>query len=344
MKEALKLQLEEEIWELFSWQEGQFKFEHRTDIDTSNILVEIDIEPLLIEGSRRQDEWAKIVKNIPSDDIILRIEPLPELFHNELTLSENEWLILSLVNGFYDMGSIIDRTGLGKFETYRVLHTFLSTGLIKVKPLEKAEDDLDSHLALSGEAHSLEGIRPLESGPDEGPAPSRGQRKGIGGIFSRNKPIRETTTTIQLDFISPLGAMAFFVNSLYEGLQNYKEFIGSQSNGVYILRSLWRELLMHYPKADMIGITNGKISVKPLETIIQWENSISKLLSECFDESFAALAQLTKHLFQNAVDRLGDKTATRTTSGVLTDFGANIRYKHNDSFEFRSWVQDLLKI
>ena len=63
LKEALKLQLEEQIWELFFWKDGNFKFEHSTQPQQSDVLVEIDIEPLLIEGSRRLDEWGKIVKN-----------------------------------------------------------------------------------------------------------------------------------------------------------------------------------------------------------------------------------------------------------------------------------------
>jgi len=342
LKEVLKLQLEEEIWELFSWKDGEFKFEHRKDIDTSNILVEIDIEPLLIEGSRRQDEWAKIIRNVPNDTIVLTVQPLPESFESELSLSENEWVVLSLVNGFFDVASIVDRTGLGKFETYRILNTFITADLVKTKPLDKVEKDLMRDSAPTGIVRSLRNVRPTDAAGHEGSLYASSPRKGLGSLFSRGKQSREMTS-IQLDFISPLGAIGFYVNSLYESLITSEGFSPPKEEGS-LLCSMWRKLLMHYPMADMVCISNGRINVKPLEMIIQWENDISKVLQECFDDSFAALTQLTQYLYQMAVERLGDKSATRIASGILSDFVANIRYKHSRNYELRSWVQEILKI
>ena len=345
LKEALKLQLEEEIWELFSWQEGQFKFEHRKDIDTSNIMVEIDIEPLLIEGSRRQDEWSKIIKNIPNDNIILTVKPFQDqLGENELTLSENEWAVLSIVNGFFDVGSIIDRTGLGKFETYRILNTFMTANLIEAKSKERIGDMITRDSIPSTGERSLSNMRPKDSSSSmEASFSGRSGRKGLGSFFSRNKQTRENPP-IQLDFISPLGAVAFFINSLYESLMGVEGFLVNDLEDNEMIPLSWRELLMHYPKADLICISNRRINVKPLEMVIQWEEDISKHIQECYEDSFAALAQLTSILYQKAMERLGDKNATRLTSTVLTDFGANIRFRHTRDFEFRSWIQDLLKI
>jgi len=342
LKEVLKLQLEEEIWELFSWKDGEFKFEHRKDIDTSNILVEIDIEPLLIEGSRRQDEWSKIIRNIPNDTVVLTVQPLPESFESEMTLSENEWVVLSLVNGFFDVGSIVNRTGLGKFETYRILNTFITAELVKSKPLEKVEQDLMRDSAPTGVVRSLRNVRPQDAASHEGTLFASSPRKGLGAFFSRGKQSREMTS-IQLDFISPLGAIGFYVNSLYESLITSEGFAPSKEEGS-LLCSMWRKMLMHYPKADMVCISNGRINVKPLEMIIQWENDISKVLQECFEDSFAALTQLTQYLYQMAVERLGDKSATRIAAGILSDFVANIRYKQSRNYELRSWVQEILKI
>ena len=342
LREALKLQLEEEIWELFSWHDGQFKFEHKTEIDSSNILVEIDIEPLLIEGSRRQDEWSKIVHNIPGDEVVLTVEQLPENPESELTLSENEWMVMSLVNGFYTVGSIIDRTGLGKFETYRILNTFLSANLIKRKSVEMVDKELMKDEAAVGVARSLKSMLPEED-LEEPATPQHPSKKGLGGWFTRTKPQKESTS-IQLDFISPLGAISFFVNSLYESFIATQDFLKPEESGDWVLGSLWKEILMHHPKADIICLSNGRINVKSIELIIQWEKDITKYLHDCYDESFAALTQLTRHLWKLAVDRLGDKTATRIASGVLTDFSANIRFKHSSRFELRTWIQDLLKI
>jgi hypothetical protein len=342
LRDVLKLQLEDEIWELFSWQDGQFKFEHRKDIDTSNIVVEIDIEPLLIEGSRRQDEWTRIIKNISGNDIVFTIQSIPEILENDMKLPDNEWMILSLINGVFDVGSIVDRSGLGKFETYRILNTFITQDLIKAKPMEKVVEEVMRDSAPAGAVSSLKNIRSQDTASPEA-APLAHSRKGFSSFFARNKPARERTS-IQLEFISPLGAIGFFVNSFFETLITVEGFTRSGRREDRLLCSLWKNMLMQFPKADIVCISNERINVKPLELIIQWENDISKVIHECFDDSFAALTQLSQILYHIAVERLGDKVATRITSGLLQDFIANIKYKHSKSFELRSWIQGILKI
>ncbi|MBN1903264.1 DUF4388 domain-containing protein [Candidatus Sumerlaeota bacterium] len=343
LRDVLKLQLEDEIWELFSWQDGQFKFEHRKDIDTSNIVVEIDIEPLLIEGSRRQDEWARIIKSIPGNEVVFAIQNVPENFDNATKLPENEWMILSLINGIFNVGSIVDRSGLGKFETYRILNTFISSGMIKEKSPEKALREVMRDSAPTGVVSSLKNVLTQDSPATESMATVSASRKGFSSLFSRSKPTRERTS-IQLEFISPLGAIAFFVNSFFETLITIEGFQRSGKQEDRMLCSLWKNTLMQFPKADIICISNGRINVKPLELIIQWENDISKAIHECFDDSYAALMQLTQIIYHIAVERLGDKMATRITAGLLQDFIANIKFKHAKSFELRSWIQEILKI
>ena len=56
------------------------------------------------------------------------------------------------------------------------------------------------------------------------------------------------------------------------------------------------------------------------------------------------LNELIALLHQIALERLGDKTLSRIANSALNEFGANIRYKHDERFDFRTWVQDLIKI
>ena len=50
------MQLEEEVWDLFRLSEGEFKFEHGARAKDEEIIVEIEIEPLIMEGTRQLDE------------------------------------------------------------------------------------------------------------------------------------------------------------------------------------------------------------------------------------------------------------------------------------------------
>ncbi|HOE62879.1 MAG TPA: DUF4388 domain-containing protein [Candidatus Sumerlaeota bacterium] len=347
LRDALKLQLQEEIWELFFWQDGQFKFEQRGDIDVSNLVVEIDIEPLMMEGSRRQDEWTKISQNLTDDSIVLTCVKQENPMENEVTLSRDEWIVLGLVNGFYEVGSIVDRSGLGKFETYRILNSFLTAGLIISKPQRKIEEEFFS-TPPGGETGvaTLKSLKTADSPVAETLFGAAQSKKGLSSLFSRPKPtIKETPqSSIQLDFVSPLGAAAFFVNSFYESLMATEGFVRSPEDDNIMLAFNWRNLLMRHPRADLVRITNGRINAKPLENIIQIQEGISKIISECYDETLVTLNELIALLHQIALERLGDKTLSRIANSALNEFGANIRYKHDERFDFRTWVQDLIKI
>ena len=346
LRDALKLQLEEEIWELFLWKDGQFKFEQKLDVDTSNIVVEIDIEPLLIEGSRRQDEWGKISQNIPDEDVVLTVVAPENSTELGPALNESEWSVLSLVNGFYEVGSIVVRCGLDKFETYRILNTFIMAGLLRQKPFNQVEKELLQQSDMPPGIPSLTNVRSAEPQPQETSGAARYSKKGIASLFSRGKQVVKESppTTIRLDFISPLGALAFFINSFYETLIKTEGFITSRGDDSDLLCIMWRSLLMRHPKADIIIVTYGRLNVKIMERIIQMQNGISRAVNECYDESLALLSGMTKKMHQIGLERLGEKSISRIATGILNDFSANIHYKHDEKFDFRSWVEELVKI
>jgi hypothetical protein len=88
LEQAVRAHIEETVLGLFLWPEGRFHFstEHTHDdwIPPEYLLAEpIDVREVLMEGMRRLDEWTRIVKVLPSDDIQLHAlgpaEDLPVL-------------------------------------------------------------------------------------------------------------------------------------------------------------------------------------------------------------------------------------------------------------------------
>src|SRR5690606_29398230 len=80
IRETLRLQLEEEIWNLFAWKDGEFFFENVPSNQLGDEIVTIEIEPLILEGTRRNDEWQKIVAIIPNDRLILSVTTVGDDF------------------------------------------------------------------------------------------------------------------------------------------------------------------------------------------------------------------------------------------------------------------------
>ena len=70
----IKLQIEEAVYYLFTWNQGSFNFEADVAPDAGDFLVSINPESLLLEGARRVDEWSLIEKKIPSFDLVFEID------------------------------------------------------------------------------------------------------------------------------------------------------------------------------------------------------------------------------------------------------------------------------
>jgi hypothetical protein len=138
VEKVIRFKIQEVIDEIFSWQEGEFKFEASSVIYPKSILkIRLKTESLIIEAARRYDEWPKIVKAIDSLDLVYKKVDRPEL---KLKLADDEERILSLIDGQRNVDDIVGISGLGKFYTYSCLYRLLSTGQVEVafaKPIPK---------------------------------------------------------------------------------------------------------------------------------------------------------------------------------------------------------------
>ena len=66
LETMLRLKAEEGIYELFTWPEGDFEFLDEDLPDYTMVPLSIDIPGLVMEGTRRLDEWKAMRERIPS--------------------------------------------------------------------------------------------------------------------------------------------------------------------------------------------------------------------------------------------------------------------------------------
>ncbi|HEU4995351.1 MAG TPA: DUF4388 domain-containing protein [Gemmatimonadaceae bacterium] len=125
----VRVQIEEAVYLLFTWNEGTFNFEADVHPERQDILVSINPESLLLEGARRVDEWSLIEKKIPSFDMVFDAD-WRKLESTELPLTMEQQTVLQYVNGRRDIGEIVEATGLVEFEVGKALYGLLTAGLI----------------------------------------------------------------------------------------------------------------------------------------------------------------------------------------------------------------------
>lgn len=67
LKEMLRLKAEEAIFDLFTWQEGRFRFAEGELPSHELVPISLGVQGLVLEGVRRLDEWQRINEVIPSE-------------------------------------------------------------------------------------------------------------------------------------------------------------------------------------------------------------------------------------------------------------------------------------
>jgi len=145
--ECLKQQIEEIVYNLFSWREGEFLFHENTSPKNAPFLVELSTMNVVMEGTRRIDEWIEIQKVLPPDDVLLAISRAPKTNQDEFTLSVDEFRLLGVINGERTLPDLINLSPMGEFVTCRAIYRLIVNNLIDAvgkreeKPAEKEDEE-----------------------------------------------------------------------------------------------------------------------------------------------------------------------------------------------------------
>ena len=129
LHDHVRIQIEEAVYLLFTWNEGTFNFEADVHPERQDILVSINPESLLLEGARRVDEWGLIEKKIPSFDVVFDAD-WRRLSSENLALTPEQQSVLQYVDGRRDVVKLVEASGLVEFEVGKALYGLLTAGLI----------------------------------------------------------------------------------------------------------------------------------------------------------------------------------------------------------------------
>ncbi len=127
---CVRLQIEEITYGLFGWTEGDFRFEPDVAPPPESVIIPLSIENIIMEGTRRIDEWTRIKDRIPNLDVVVRFSDQPHEKAKGVNLTPDEWRVFARINGVHSIRQIAQQTALGDFEVARIIYGFLSAGLV----------------------------------------------------------------------------------------------------------------------------------------------------------------------------------------------------------------------
>lgn len=131
----MRQQIESVVFELFSWNEGNFSFaDDRQDPAPADAAVRVTTESLLMEGARRIDEWSRMSDRIPNADVVPRLAQPRSTTDSYIDLRPSEWEVLAMIDGEHSVRRIAGELATSEFEVAKTVYGLLSTELIDLSP------------------------------------------------------------------------------------------------------------------------------------------------------------------------------------------------------------------
>lgn len=145
-----RIQVEEAVYHLFTWEEGSFHFASGEGPETGvPVLVSIPAENLLLEGARRVDEWSQIREVVRSMDDVFRLVEDPRA-DPDANVPPPRARILDLLDGGRSVRQIVREAGTVDFEVARTIFDLHREGRVE-RVERRAASQAESRAELRGE-------------------------------------------------------------------------------------------------------------------------------------------------------------------------------------------------
>jgi Domain of unknown function (DUF4388) len=128
LQRLMRLKAEEEIYDIFLWNDGEFYFVDDELPHQEMIPLQVDVTGIMMEGTRRVDEWSRIREIIPNDTVI----PMPVNEIDPTELEEHELVIARAIDGKRSIAEIVLETRSSEFAVSSTVSTLVRQGSVQV--------------------------------------------------------------------------------------------------------------------------------------------------------------------------------------------------------------------
>lgn len=119
------------VYKLFTWSEGVFRFDANRLPEADRITIPINLESVIMEGSRRLKEWERLQHELPDLDIPLRFTDRPDARLRNINLTVEEWRVVAFINPRNSIRQIARANNLSDFQIRRIVYGLLQAGLVE---------------------------------------------------------------------------------------------------------------------------------------------------------------------------------------------------------------------
>lgn len=167
----LKVQISEVIFDTFEWKDGVFTFWDRVPPPATAVTLLMDLQNLIMEGSRRIDERGRLAEVFPDRDMIVEALANPERVKHSVTMTPEEWKVFFLLDGRRSLSEICRLAGNpDEVATLEILHRLVMAKFAAVLPPPSAPPPAPAtsahptHLGAEGKMPAGAGTVHFQSG------------------------------------------------------------------------------------------------------------------------------------------------------------------------------------
>ncbi|HXV99350.1 MAG TPA: DUF4388 domain-containing protein [Anaerolineae bacterium] len=118
------------VYDLFTWTEGEFFFEQNTLPANDRITVPLNLDNVILEGSRRIQEFDKLQDELPDlGTIALKITDKPL---RDVKLTQDDWRVISHIHPRNTIKQIAMNNNMDEFQIRKIVYGMLQAGLVEV--------------------------------------------------------------------------------------------------------------------------------------------------------------------------------------------------------------------
>ncbi|MEM1177069.1 MAG: DUF4388 domain-containing protein, partial [Acidobacteriota bacterium] len=128
LNQMLRLKAEEGIYDIFTWPQGAFEFLDDELPSENMVRMELDVQWIVLEGTRRTDEWTRLQQVIPSPLCV----PVLVRDIEALELEEFDRSLLEWVDDDRTIEEISKGSMTNLFQVSEIYAKHVSTGTLKV--------------------------------------------------------------------------------------------------------------------------------------------------------------------------------------------------------------------
>jgi hypothetical protein len=120
------------VYKLFNWVEGAFRFDPALPSIEERVVIPIDLESVIMEGSRHVKESERLQEELPDLEMALRFTDRPDARMRTINLTVEEWRAVSFINPRNSIRQIAQSNNMSEFQIRRIVYGLLQAGLVEL--------------------------------------------------------------------------------------------------------------------------------------------------------------------------------------------------------------------